>query len=141
MTTNHYQRMVRSSAVYDLVMTAAFAVPGLASFKIGLLHALHNSLNLSGSFPTFDTMHLFFVHLLGSIVIVWSVLRIIHPKALFGFYDSIARFAFSVMMIWALIQGGTELILFFLIPEFIWGVYQLLGYMKQDKKQALRLAI
>lgn len=128
MSLHRYQNIVRSSAIYDLVFTAAFAVPGLAVLKIALLSELHLWLGMTGSFPVFDTMHLFFVHLLGAIVVVWSVLRVVEPRAIYGLYDSAARFAFSFSMAWALFQGGTELVWYFLIPEFLWGCYQLKGY-------------
>lgn len=123
-----YQNLVRSSAIYDLVFTAAFAIPGLAALKIGLLGDIHHGLGLSGSFPVFDTMHLFFVHLLGAVVVVWSVLRLVEPRPLYGLYDSVARFAFTFCMALALAEGGTELVWFFLIPEFLWGGYQLKRY-------------
>lgn len=131
MKLTDYQKVVRVSAIYDLIFTAAFAIPGIAAMKIDLLSDLHHGLGLSGSFPDFDTMHLFFVHLLGAVVVVWSVLRVVDPKPVFGLYDSAARFAFSLVMVVALVDGGTELVWFFLIPEFIWGCYQLQGFLSQ----------
>ncbi len=136
MTVTYYQKIVRSSAIYDIAFTFLLAIPGLAAWKLGLLTHLHVELALAGDFPKFDAMHLFFVHLLGALVIVWSWLRIRHPQPLFGLYDSVARFAFSFMMAYALfVDNGTALIWFFLLPELTWGVYQLYGYKRLAKQQ------
>jgi len=131
MQRSKYQSVIKSSAIYDLVFTFAFAIPGLALLKINLLFDAHSGFNLLGSFPTFEPVHLMFVNLLGVIVTIWSVLRIRHPEPIFGLYDAYARFGFSLIMAVTLFYyQGTELILFFLIPEFLWGVYQWYGYYK-----------
>jgi len=135
MTLSSYQRLVRSSAIYDILLTSAFAVPVLASLKLDALRWLHTNTDMAGSFPAFDPMHLFFVHLLGSIVTIWSLLRVFHPHALLGWYDALARFAFSIAMAWGLLQGGTELLWWFLIPELAWGIVQLHGYYRQQEPQ------
>lgn len=138
MNLSRYRSIVKSSAIYDLIFTFAFAIPGLALLKIEFLFNLHHKLGYTGSFPTFEPMHLFFVHLLGVVVIVWSVLRVKHPHPLLGLYDAYARFGFSAIMAYILFyQQGTELLWFFLIPEFIWGVYQLYGYVQLQKEEGV----
>ncbi|EAR09965.1 hypothetical protein MED297_07751 [Reinekea sp. MED297] len=123
--------LVRASALYDLVLTSAFAIPIVAGFKIDLLRSIHVALSLSGDFPTFTAMHLLFLNLLGSVVIVWSVLRIRRPEPLYGFYDGLCRLMFSSAMGFALFAGnGSAIIWAFLIPEMCWGVVQLLGYVR-----------
>lgn len=131
MQRSKYQSVIKSSAIYDLVFTFAFAIPGLALLKINLLFDAHSGFNLLGSFPAFDPVHLMFVNLLGVIVTIWSVLRIRYPEPILGLYDAYARFGFSfIMAVTLFYYQGTELILFFLIPEFLWGIYQWYGYQK-----------
>jgi hypothetical protein len=127
-----YNYIVRYSAVYDIVMTTAFAIPFVQTIQIALLKNIHLSFGLSGSFPEFEPLHIFFTGLLGSLVTVWSVLRIVRPEAQFGLYDSITRFLFAMHMGIALFAFGvTELIWFFIIPETVWGIVQLAGYFMQ----------
>ena len=140
MTYTPYQRLVRSSAIYDILLTTAFAVPVLASMKVDLLRWVHTSTGMAGHFPLFDPMHMVFVHLLGSVVTVWSLLRVFHPQALFGWYDAMARFAFSLVMAWGLWQGGSSLLWWFLIPELSWGIVQWLGYHRQRHPETAQLA-
>lgn len=129
MQRSKYQSVIKSSAIYDLIFTFAFAIPGLALLKINLLFDVHSGFNLLGSFPRFDPVHLMFVNLLGVIVTIWSVLRIRYPEPIFGLYDAYARFGFSfIMAVTLFYYQGTELILFFLIPEVLWCVYQWYGY-------------
>lgn len=124
-----YSKWVRASAIYDLIITSAFALPLIAAVKVELLRSLHTSLALTGVFPAFHSMHLLFVNLLGSLVLIWSVLRIRQPLAVYGMYDALCRGLFSVAMGYALFAGqGSGIIWFFLIPEISWGIAQGVGY-------------
>jgi hypothetical protein len=76
-----YRKIVRWSAVYDVLMTSAFGIPLILSWQLDLLQGLHKTLGLGGAFPVFEPAHLLFVGLLGSIVTVWSILRIRNPRA------------------------------------------------------------
>lgn len=130
-----YQKIVRASAVYDLILTAGFALPILAAAKMQLLHDIHLMLALPGSFPEFSLVHLFFVNLTGSVVLVWSILRIRQPLKTFGLYDSLARALFCIAMVYALVVGkATWLLLIMLVPEFLWGAAQFAGYFYSDRK-------
>ncbi|MBT0587945.1 hypothetical protein [Alteromonas oceanisediminis] len=124
-----YKQIVKASALYDLLTTAAFALPVVATFKLEFLRSLHMHLQMQGSFPFFEPLHLFFVNLLGCIVIVWAVLRLRYSNPLFGLYDGIARLLFSLTMGYALIYNDvSSLLWFFFVPECIWGFVQLKGY-------------
>lgn len=124
-----YSKLVRSSAIYDLILTSAFAFPVIAAWKLSWLQSIHQHLSLSGTFPTFDTMHLMFVNFLGSVVLIWSVLRLLRPEPVFGFYDGLCRMLFSTAMAYTLFAGaGSAMIWLFLIPEVVWGCVQLLRY-------------
>jgi hypothetical protein len=132
-----YNQIVRWSGIYDILMTTAFAIPVIRSLQIGVLGKLHQVLDWGGDFPGFEPIHLMFMGLLGSIVTVWSVLRIIHPESKFGLFDSAARFLFSMHMILALLSGSTRIIWLFFVPEITWGIVQLAGYFMQIKSQTV----
>ncbi len=129
MKRKNYNNIVKLSAIWDLVFTAGFALPIIAGFKLDILRTLHEALALSGDFPNFTLVHMFFVNLTGSVVVIWSVLRVKYPLALFGLFDSAARMLFSIAMVYALVFGNaTQLILIMLVPEILWGIIQFFGY-------------
>jgi hypothetical protein len=135
MTPNTYQKIVRSSAIYDVIVTSLFAFPIIAAFKIGLFQKVHIGLQLSGSFPAFEPMHLLFVNLMGCIVTLWSVLRIYNPIALYGLADAVGRLLFSGAMAFYLFAADVStLIWFFLVPEILWGILQFGGYWQLNSK-------
>jgi len=118
-----YLRLVRASALYDLLVTSALATP----WTLPLAHGLMSHLNarLGGApLPAFEPFHMFIGGLLGSIVTVWSLLRLIRPSLLLGRFDAAARFLFSGWMAWTLAQTGTPVLWLLLVPEFLWGVAQ-----------------
>ena len=119
-----YLRLVRASAAWDLAVTAGFATP----WTFALLHAALNAVGGAfglGAFPELDQMQILYANLMGSVVIVWSLLRLLRPVHLHGLLDGIARVLFSTWMAYALAKGAPNLVWVFLIPEMIWGVLQL----------------
>lgn len=125
-----FRRVVRASAVYDVLMIAAFATP----WSFALAHVQLSTLNqaLGGAaLPAFSALHILFACLLGSVVLVWSVLRIRDPQPRFGRYDAVARLLFALWMLWAWQQTGAPLLWLFLLPEAAWGVVQALPLRRQ----------
>ncbi|MYN03029.1 hypothetical protein GTP41_13045 [Pseudoduganella sp. DS3] len=119
------QKLVRASAAYDLLLTAPFATPWTFAIAHGHLSALNQALG-GAPLPEFGVMHMLFAGLLGSIVVVWSWLRLRDPLPRYATYDGTARFLFSAWFAWtlALGQGGLPLVWLFIVPEFAWGVVQ-----------------
>ena len=100
-----FRKIVWASALYDLIVTAPFATP----WTFALAHGQVSSLNvaLGGAvLPAFTPFHVLFACLLGSVVLVWSVLRLRDPQRRFGRYDGAARMLFSLWMAWTLAQTG-----------------------------------
>ncbi|KPN88818.1 hypothetical protein [Pseudomonas nunensis] len=125
-TSTQYRRVVRGSAWYDLIVTAAFATPWSFAALHGLLSGLSQALNLPGELPAFEPMHMLMANLLGSIVCVWAVLRIRDPLQVFGRYDAVGRFLFATWQLYALLHGASSLLVIFLFFELVWGVVQVL---------------
>ena len=130
-----YRKIVRASAIYDWIVTAPFAFPILVGYQLSTLTAIHNYFGFGGNIPDFEPMHLFFINLMGSVVLVWSTLRIHKGEPLFGFYDGIARVLFSTWMLFYLFFANvTHLLILFVIPESIWGIVQLYGFWLYQKQ-------
>ena len=118
-----FRRVVRASAAYDLVVTAPFATPWTFAIAFGHLTAINQALG-GQPLPAFGPMHMLFGLLMGSVVMVWSVLRLRGPTQQFGRYDAAARGLFSLWMAWAWMQTGEPMLLLFLLPEASWAVLQ-----------------
>jgi hypothetical protein len=131
-----YRKIVRASALYDWIVTFPFAFPVLVVWHLSLLTQLHHFLGFAGDIPSFEPLHLFFINLMGSIVIVWSTLRLVRPDPLLGLYDGFARVLFSTWMLYYLTRWNvTELLWFLVIPESLWGAIQLYGYWLYRKER------
>ena len=125
-TSTQYRKLVRSSAWYDLIVTAAFATPWSFAALHGLLISVSQTLELPGDLPAFAPLHMLMANLLGSIVCVWAVLRIRDPQEVFGRYDALGRCLFASWQVYALVHGASSLLVVFLFFEVVWGVLQVL---------------
>lgn len=79
---------------------------------------------LPGTLPPFAPAQMLMANLLGSIVVVWSVLRIRDPRIEYGRYDALARFLFAGWQMYAVAHGASALILGFTLFEILFGVCQ-----------------
>ncbi|MGC5699701.1 hypothetical protein J4P02_05785 [Pseudomonas sp. NFXW11] len=123
-TREQYRTLVRASAWYDLLVTLAFVTPWSFMALHGLMQDTAQALHLPGSLPPFEPVHMLMANLMGSIVCVWSLLRIVDPQQAFGRYDGLGRLLFATWMGYALWQGGTVLIGVFMCFELAWCVAQ-----------------
>ncbi len=120
-TTPNYRRLVRASAWYDLIVTAGFATPWTYA-------QVHRFLSSYGDFPPIDPIQTLFANLMGSVVVVWSFLRLLRTLPLHGLYDGIARLLFATWQLYALTQGATPLLWAFLAIELTFGATQLVPW-------------
>ncbi|BCJ39802.1 hypothetical protein GCM10010168_26620 [Actinoplanes ianthinogenes] len=119
-----YRRVVRASAWYDLIVTAGFMTPWTYGLLHRLLSATGDSLGL-GPLPPQEPMMILYANLMGSVVVVWSVLRLAGTLPVHGAYDGVARALFSTWMAYGLTAGASAILWPFLIVEVSWGVVQL----------------
>ena len=140
-TSTQYRRLVRGSAWYDLIVMAAFVTPWSFAALHGLLSALMQALDLPGELPEFAPMHMLMANLLGSIVCVWSVLRIRDPRQIYGRYDAAGRFLFAAWQLNALMHGGSSLLVIFLVFELMWGIAQVLPVRASSRASPLPLGL
>ncbi|RFP35200.1 hypothetical protein [Duganella sp. BJB476] len=118
-----FRKIVLGSAIYDLIVTAPFATPWSFAFARAQLDGINQGLG-GAALPAFEPFHVLFACLLGSVVLVWSLLRISDPQQRFGRFDGMARLLFSIWMIWTLIITGAPLLWLFIVPEMAFCVAQ-----------------
>lgn len=117
-----YLRIVRASAWYDLIVTAGFATPWTYAL-------VHKALMSMGAFPPADDIQTLYANLMGSVVVVWALLRLFRTLPLHGLYDGIARVLFASWQAYALAQGAPRILAVFLVMEVSFGVVQLLPWL------------
>lgn len=122
-TPTRFRQVVRASAIYDLLVTAPFATPWTFAWNWRQLSALNERLG-GAALPAFDVYPTLVATLMGSLVMVWSVLRIATPERRLGRADGVARLLFSTWMAWALAITHAPLLWLFVVPELAWGVAQ-----------------
>jgi hypothetical protein len=118
--------IVRASAIYDLVVTIGFVTPWTALLSLDMIFAAGRLFGLSAAAPAFDPLHMLFVNMMGSVVVVWSLVRIINATQILGRFDALARGLFTVWQLWAVARGGPTIILAFTVLEVAFGIAQLL---------------
>lgn len=119
-------QIVRISAFYDLVVTAGFMTPMTAGLVVSSFAALSSVLALDRPVPTLDITAMLFANLLGSIVVIWSLWRLIQPSHTVGLYDALARMFFAVWQLYAVAHGASFLILGFTCFEVGFAIAQIL---------------
>ena len=130
LTKPTYLRILRASAIYDLVVTAPFATPWTFGVLADLLRQTHERLGLAGILPVSDPMHVLFANLMGSVVVIWSIVRLHLGLPVLGRYDAAARVLFSAWMLYALTGGFSVVIVPILIVEISFGIGQSLPWRK-----------
>lgn len=124
MTLHSALRVVRVSALYDLVVTVGFAF----FTAVPIFHALgamHRALGLAGVAPDpGDPIAVMFANMMSSVVTVWALFRIVRPSLLAGAADVGARVLFSLGMAVAVLSGASPIVLVMLALELFWAVVQ-----------------
>jgi hypothetical protein len=124
MDADRYAKIVRASALYDLIVTAAFVMPWTFMLVHWGLVALDTGLDLPGTVPDVDPMSMLLGNLLGSVVVVWSLVRLHLRLPVLGRYDAVARFLFAAWQINAMASGLSIVILPLTVIEIGFGIAQ-----------------
>ncbi|WP_225827916.1 hypothetical protein [Streptomyces naphthomycinicus] len=124
-----YLRLVRTSGWYDLIVTAGFATPWTYRLLHHLLSAGGAAAGL-GTMPPLTPMQTLYANLMGSVVVVWSVLRVVRPLPSHGLLDGTARVLFSLWQAYALAHGGPAVLWPFLVVEVSFGIAQLAPWLR-----------
>ncbi len=127
MNDTNYLKLVRASALYDLVVTLPLATPWTAQLMLGALAGVHQALGLPGTTIELVGVPLFFANLLGSVVATWSILRLLEPRVIYGYADGGTRMLFSTWMLYYALTFDVGTLWLFVVPELSWGIAQLFG--------------
>jgi hypothetical protein len=119
-----YLSIVRASAWYDLLVTWPFATPWTFVWLYASMGALAQTLGLPGTVHPLDATHVMFANLLGSVVVVWSLARVMSPSVRLGRLDGLARFLFAAWQVNAYLSGASAIVLGFTFFELVFGVLQ-----------------
>ncbi|MGQ4484185.1 hypothetical protein LRE75_07120 [Streptomyces sp. 372A] len=119
-----YPRFVRASAWYDLVVTAGFATPWTYRLLHSALSRFGEAIG-AGALPALDPIQTLYANLMGSVVVVWALLRLLRPLPAHGLYDGAARTLFALWQAYALAHGAPSWLWLFLVAEVAFGVVQL----------------
>jgi len=117
---------MRTSAWYDLIVTWPFATPWTLALLYSGLSALSESLGLPGTLPPLNATSVLFGNLMGSVVLVWSLARILSPTVRLGRLDGVARLLFATWQINAVLNGAGAIVLAFTAVELLFGILQFL---------------
>ncbi|MCO5081377.1 MAG: hypothetical protein M9955_06925 [Rhizobiaceae bacterium] len=105
-------------------MTTPFMSPWTFTITLGAIQYLHDVVGLPGGLPAFESTHLLFGGLMGSVVVVWSLVRLHLGLPVLGRYDAVARMLFALWQIYVVANGGTPIILIFTVFEVAFGILQ-----------------
>ena len=124
LSISRYLAIVRTSAWYDLIVTLPFATPWSFVWMYGSLAAVAQTLGLPGTVHPLDATHVMLANLLGSVVVVWSLARLLAPSVLLGRLDGVARLLFAAWQIFAYLSGASAIVLGFTAFELLFGALQ-----------------
>ncbi|KUN80951.1 hypothetical protein AQJ66_25060 [Streptomyces bungoensis] len=110
-----------------MVVTVGFATPWTYALVHDALSWCGKALGF-GALPELDTWQVLFANLMGSVVVVWAVLRIVRPLPEHGLLDGIARTLFATWQAYALAHGASRLLWLFFGVEVAFGVLQLVPW-------------
>lgn len=123
-STPRYLRIVRASGWYDLLVTWPFVLPWTFAWLYAQLGMLAAVPGRPSTLHPLDTTHMLLANLLGSVVVVWSIARMVAPSLLLGRLDGVARFLFAAWQIYAVAHGANVIVLGFTLFEVLFGVLQ-----------------
>ena len=123
LTPSTLHRIYRISAWYDCLVTWPYATPITLSVFWALLDTAHTNLSLA-PLPALGVYGVLFANFFGSVVLIWSVVRLRLNNVRLARYDAVGRWLFSAAMLHALWNGASPLVAVFLVIELCFAVLQ-----------------
>ena len=133
MSPTTFQRIYRVSAWYDILVTWPYATPVTLVLMWSMLNSAHATAGLP-PLPTLSSYGTLFANFFGTVVLIWSVLRLRLNDPRLARYDAVGRWLFSAWMMNALLNGASPILWVFLIIELTFAVLQTLPI--KDSAQA-----
>ena len=123
MSPSTFHRLYRISAWYDLLVTWPYMTPLTLALMWGALNGAHAATGLP-PLPALTVYGTLFANFFGTVVIIWSVLRLRLNEPRLARYDAVGRWLFSAWMLTALLNGASPIIWGFLVIELSFAALQ-----------------
>ena len=123
MSPSAFHRLYRISSWYDLLITWPYMTPLTLGLFWSAMNGAHAATGLA-PLPELNTYAVLFANFFGSVVIIWSVVRLRLNNPQLARYDAIGRWLFSAWMLNAVLNGASPLIWGFLVIELTFAVLQ-----------------
>jgi len=130
LTQAQFHRLYRISAWYDLLITWPYTTPLTLAMMWQMIGGLHATAGLA-PLPELGPYAILFGNFFGTIVVLWSVLRLKLNNSELARWDAVGRWMFSAWMINALLNGASPLLWGFLVIELCFAVLQTLPVQRQ----------
>ena len=131
LTQTQFHRLYRMSAWYDLLITWPYAMPITLAMMWQLMGSAHDMAGLP-PLPELSPYAVLFGNFFGTVVLIWSVLRLKLNSPQLARYDAVGRWLFSAWMINALLNGASPLLWGFVVVELSFAVLQSLPIQRQS---------
>jgi hypothetical protein len=118
-----FMRIYRMSAWYDVVVSAPYATPPTLFWMFAMVDALHTSVGLP-QLPELTTLGILFANFFGTVVAIWSVVRLRSNDPRLARFDAAGRWLFALWMFVALEHGATPVLWVFVAIELGFAVLQ-----------------
>jgi hypothetical protein len=125
-----FSKLYRVSAWYDLLVTWPYMTPITLAAMWSALNGLHGQAGFS-PLPELTVYGVLFANFFGTVVIIWSVVRLRLNDPKLARYDAVGRWLFSAWMLQALLNGASPLLWGFLAIELGFAVLQSLPLRQQ----------
>lgn len=118
-----FAKIYRISAWYDLILSWPYATAPTLLLFLSQINSVHGLLGYP-PIPELSATGIMFGNFFGTVVVVWSIVRLRWNDVALARYDAVARWLFSAAMVIALSNGASPLLYAFLVIEVAFAVLQ-----------------
>ncbi|WP_270729351.1 hypothetical protein [Shimia sp. Alg240-R146] len=123
MSPQTFHRLFRLSAYYDIAVTWPYATPLTLAMMWTMLGGTQSALGLP-PLPDLNAYTTLFANFFGTVVLIWSIVRLRMNDSRLARYDAAGRWLFSAWMLNALLNGASPILWVFLAIELTFAVLQ-----------------
>lgn len=117
--------LLRAIILYDLIVTACLALPGISQLFLQIIDLLGRYTGLAAPLPDFDPFQMFMVNLAGVMGVAWNGLRWKTPVYRLVRFDAWARLAVAALILYyVLLWDVTPVLLLFVFSELFGSVVE-----------------
>lgn len=127
-------RVIRFWAWVDLVVTTALAIPPLARSLFSALDPIDRALGGDGMPLDLPGFAWLFVHVTGTLGVLWALVRLARPVRSLGWADAIGRTWVGFLILRFLLAGGVpRVLLVFVLTEWGGAAAQIVALLRERR--------